>query len=310
MSRTLNDCIGRPGERYRRLALRAVFAGCSTRLGSLRGPSFAADSFAASVLSRLARSASIRSMTLPVLSGCDVSHGNLLSFDFLLDLGLDAAAMLVGVRGRVELRRRLLLDELLGELELGGLHFGLRDLDFGRRPHVRGEVQLLHRQHVVDRPDQHDVRLAARRPATDGRELRFLHRFDQQAVRLVRAFVGREVVRLVEVHRIDRLDRHELRDLHRVGAGLFERLDLLRRELHVLVLGELVALDHFVALDDRAVLDADVLLPQARAAVLVQHVEGNRVLGLRRRVQLHGDSDQSERDRERADGAWCSHVPL
>src|SRR6185295_3027857 len=129
----------------------------------------------------------------------------------------------------------------------------------------------------------------------------------EQAVRLVRALVGREVVRLVEVHRIDRLDRHELRDLHRVRAGLFERLDLFRRELHVLVLGELVALDHLVALDDRAVLDADVLLLEARAALLVQHVEGDRVLGLGRGVQLHRNGDQSERDRERTDGAWCGH---
>jgi hypothetical protein len=163
---------------------------------------------------------------------------------------------------------------------------------------VRGEVQLLHRQHVVDRTDQHDVRLAARRPATDRSQLSFLHRFDQQPVRLVGALVRRQVVRLVEVHRIDRLDRHELRDLHRMGAGLFERLDLLRRELHVLVLGELVALDHLVALDDRAVLDADVLLPQPRAAALVQHVEGDRVLRLGRGVELHRDCDEPERDRE------------
>jgi hypothetical protein len=77
-----------------------------------------------------------------------------------------------------------------------------------------------------------------------------------------------------------------------------QRLDLLGRELHVLVLGELVALDHLVALDDRAVLDADVLLLQARAAALVQHVEGDRVLGLSRGEQLHRNCDQSERDRE------------
>ena len=36
------------------------------------------------------------------------------------------------------------------------------------RAHVRGEVQLLHGEHIADRTQHHDVRLAARRPAADG----------------------------------------------------------------------------------------------------------------------------------------------
>ena len=49
--------------------LRAGLVAVSTRLGALRGPSFAAVSLAASVFSRLARSASMRSITLPPVSG-------------------------------------------------------------------------------------------------------------------------------------------------------------------------------------------------------------------------------------------------
>ena len=44
---------------------------------------------------------------------------------------------------------------------------------------------------------------------------------------------------------------------------------------HVLVLGELVALDDVVLRDHVVFLGADVLLLQARAALLVQHVELN-----------------------------------
>ncbi len=78
-----------------------------------------------------------------------------------------------------------------------------------------------------------------------------------------------------------------------MGADLLERLDLLGREAHVLVLGELVALDHLVALDDHAFLLTHVLLAQARAVGLVQQIEGDGVGRLRRRKQLHRDGDQA-----------------
>src|SRR5690606_14141219 len=55
--------------RYRRLALRADLSACSTRLGPLRGPSRAVEALPSSVFCRLARNASMRSMTLPPVSG-------------------------------------------------------------------------------------------------------------------------------------------------------------------------------------------------------------------------------------------------
>src|SRR5207302_309826 len=61
----------------------------------------------------------------------------------------------------------LLVDELLGELELRRLHLGLRHLDLVRAPHVRRVVQLLHREHVAHRAEDHEIALAARRPAPD-----------------------------------------------------------------------------------------------------------------------------------------------
>ena len=108
---------------------------------------------------------------------------------------------------------RLLLDQLLRELQLGGLHVGLRDLDVLDRPHLAGVEELLHDQAVLDRADHHDVLLAARGPAAERAALRLAQRLREQRVRLGAALVGREVVGLVEVHRVDRLDRHELGDL-------------------------------------------------------------------------------------------------
>ncbi len=79
-----------------------------------------------------------------------------------------------------------------------------------------------------------------------------------------------------------------------MGPDLLECLDLLGRELHVLILGELVALHHVVALDDGAVLEADVLLPEPRPASLVQEVEGDGGAGLSRGIELHRNGNQSE----------------
>ncbi len=105
---------------------------------------------------------------------------------------------------------------------------------------------------------------AAQRPSAQ--RLRLAQRLGEQRVGLGAALVGREVVGLVEVHRIDRRERHELGDVGHVRAGFLHRLQLLGREDHVLVLGEFVALDHVLARDRDLFLDAEVLLLQARAA--------------------------------------------
>ena len=72
---------------------------------------------------------------------------------------------------------------------------------------------------VLDRADHHDVLLAARGPAAERAALGLAQRLGEQRIGLGAALVGREVVRLVEVHRVDRLDRHELGDLGRVRAA-------------------------------------------------------------------------------------------
>src|SRR6185369_11550194 len=212
--------------------------------------------------------------------GC-LGKGDLLPLDLLPDRGVDPLSHFVLVRGRVELVGSLLLDQLLRELELGVLHLGLRDVDFLDRAHFGGIEELLHHQGggavLLDRPDHDDVLLAARRPAAERAAAGLAQRAREKRIRLGAALVGCEVIGLVEVDRIDRLDRHELGDVGRVGPGLLHRLQLLRREHHVLVLGELVALHHLLARDRDLLLHAEVLLLEPRAAGLVQQVEGNRL---------------------------------
>jgi hypothetical protein len=163
----------------------------------------------------------------------------------------------------------LLFDQLLGQFQLLCFHIRLGDVDFGGGAHFSREVQLLHREHIADRAERHEIGLAAGRPTRHSTTFSVLQCFIQQAVGFCAALVGREVVGLVEVHRIDGLDGHELGDVDRVGADLFHGFDFFAAELDVLVLGELVALHHVVALDHLAILETDVLLFQARATSLV-----------------------------------------
>src|SRR6266581_2170147 len=238
-----------------------------------------------------------------------LGHRDLLAFDFLLHGGLDAVAHLVLVCAGIEFVGSLLLDQLLRELELGVLHFRLRDLDLLDRSHFAGVEQLLHDQAVFDRSDHHDVLLAARRPATERAAIRLAQRFCKQRVGLRAAFVRGEVIGLVEIHRVDRFDRHEFGDVRRVRPRLLERLQLLGREHHVLVVGEFIALRHVLARDGNLFLHADVLLLEPRSAGLVQKVERDRAARLGGGVKLHRNRDQSERNRQRSDRS-CSHACL
>src|SRR5712691_1340383 len=234
-------------------------------------------------------------------------HRDLLAFHFLLHRGFDPRAHFVGVQGGIEFVGSLLLDQLLRELQLRLLHFGLRDLDLLDRPHLAGVEQLLHDEALLDRADHHDVLLAAGAPAAERAAAGIAQRPREQRVRLRSALVRGEVVGLVEEHRVDRIDRHEFRDVRRVRTGFLERLQLFRREHHVLILGELVALRHVLACDRDLLLHADVLLLEPRSAGLVQQVERDRAARLGGGVKLHRNRHQSKGNGQRCNRS-CSHA--
>ena len=130
-----------------------------------------------------------------------------------------------------------------------------------------------------------------------------LQRLGEQLVRAVRALVRPQVPAVLEVQRVHAGERHELGDLHRLGGGLLERLQLLGGEEHVLVTRELVALDQVVAGHDLVVHRAPELLLDAALALVVELVERDLRRALGRRVELHRDVHQAEGDGPRADRA-------
>src|SRR5438067_4814614 len=127
-----------------------------------------------------------------------------------------------------------------------------------------------------------------------------LHRLDQQRVRLGGAPVGHQVVRALVIDGIDLLEIDEILDLDRLGRARIERFQFFARDRDVAALGDLESLDDVLPRHFLPVGAADALLLDARAVLVVEHVEAD-LFGRGRREQLHGDADQAEADRTAPD---------
>ena len=140
---------------------------------------------------------------------------------------------------------------------------------------------MLHDEAVFHRPHHDEVLLAARRVLADGDAARVDEHLREQLVGARAALVGAEVIDLVEIAPLDLLGLQEFRDVDRVRGRGLERFELLGLEQHVLILGELVALDDFLARHDFAAARRDQLLLDARSVLLVDLVEGEGGLRFR-----------------------------
>src|SRR5437867_6219745 len=190
-----------------------------------------------------------------------------------------------------------LLDELLRQCELRRLDLALRNRHLRRRANLVGVMELLHRDHAVERAQEDEVLLSACGILSESGSTRLLQRLAKQTIGAVSTLVRAEIVYLLDVLAIDFPEWDELDDLDHPRRFLLERLQLLWREDDVLVLRELVTLDRVFTPNDFVVLRTGVLLFESRTALLVQHVEGDRRLGFRRGVEIDGHRDEPEGNR-------------
>ena len=188
------------------------------------------------------------------------------------------------------------LRELNGHLELVVFDHRIAEVELVERADLVRIEELLHDQTFTDGADDDEVALAASRVLCQRPTPRLLQRLRQQRVGAVAALVRREIVRLLEVDRIDGRRRQELADLDGLRRLLFHRLQLFLVEEDVLPLGELVALRRLLARAGALVLRAEELLLDAVSAILVQHVEADLLAGLGGREEFHRDRNEAKRN--------------
>ncbi len=101
---------------------------------------------------------------------------------------------------------RLLIDELLRQFQLRILHRRLFDAEIADASRTSAaKQQLLHDQPLLQRTQHHDDIRARGSPSARARSASVVaQRRGEQGVGLRAALVRREVVRAIEVHRIDR----------------------------------------------------------------------------------------------------------
>src|SRR3569833_834697 len=171
-----------------------------------------------------------------------LGEGDLLAFHLLLYSCFDPRFHLVGVGARVEAIGSLLVDELLGQLQLRIPYFRILHFQVAQRLDFRCALQLVQNEGVSHGTQNDYVVPATRRPTAYPASLALTQSRRKQCVWFGTALVGCQVVRRVELARVYLGQGHELLDVDTLGAGLLERLDLLRGDHDVLVFGELVAL--------------------------------------------------------------------
>jgi hypothetical protein len=131
------------------------------------------------------------------------------------------------------------LHELLGHLELAGVGLdvrGVRHLVEGvGRDHLVVEDHRAHGQDVADRAQRDELLLGADDHLRDADPAGLAHGVDQEPVGLGAARARHEVVRVVEVDRVDLRELDEALDVDRLGLARVQALELAGLQDHVAV---------------------------------------------------------------------------
>ena len=176
----------------------------------------------------------------------------------MLDRLEDALPILVLVVLGNNLGRGELGDQAFGECAL--LVTDLRisaPVDLGCVVYLVSEVKPLEEEAALVPADRDRCRLAAPGECADGDPVRLPKRLGEHPIAPLAVLAGAEVVRVLEVHGVDRPLRDERVNDERRGGRLFEGLQLFWLEAHVLVLSGLVPFDRLFARDEVPALNCD-----------------------------------------------------
>src|SRR6478735_2785793 len=184
------------------------------------------------------------------------------------------------------LQRVLVVVLELAGIEMGGL--GLEDMA-GELHHVLGDLRTLDvveelvlvaqfvgeaqrgaEQTLAERLDRDDVLAVGEHDLGERDAILVLHGVADHGKSIDRGLaVGRDIVGMVEIALVDLVARHKALDVDGVVALDLDRFELLRLDLDIFALAQLVAASLLVALDDIAGLGVDHLLLQSVAGLAV-----------------------------------------
>src|SRR5262249_51565858 len=182
----------------------------------------------------------------------------------------------------------------------------LPTVDLGGGVHFAPEVEPLEEQSVLVNPDRDRRRLPAPRERADGDSLGLFERLDEDAIAALAVLAGAEVVRVLEVNRIDRALRHKGINDERRGGRLLENLQLVGLEADILAFGDLIHFHRLFA-RHRAVNGTLETHLNPGAALGVKQIEGD-ALRARGAEELDRNGGQAEGDVEVLEGARHSVV--
>src|SRR5580704_2493482 len=220
--------------------------------------------------------------------------GNLLALALGLDHLLHAFHVVVFVFLGFE-RSGEALDELLGEFFLGGLGLG-GGVDLAVLGDFANFVGIEHRveRHALGaRADYDDVLSLVHRELGDGGVAGLFHGIEEKLVRFAAFVLGCDVVRSVEIERVDLVHFYKFKYFHRASGLRLDLVELFFVEEDVLVLFVFVALHDFVAGNLALAVRAVQRHANARLADVVELVEAD-ALGARGGEQSNRDGDQPE----------------
>ena len=123
-------------------------------------------------------------------------------------------------------------------------------------------------QAALHRADQNQTFLVVKNRLRERDPAGLRHRIDEQTIRLIRSFVGREIIAALEIDRVDFLDRDELSHFDAAVRLGLERFQLSVFDAHVLAFGNLVPAHCFVALDHDFTGRTEELIAYPRAALM------------------------------------------
>ena len=190
------------------------------------------------------------------------------------------------------------VDEQLRDLLLsvGDLLVERREVEAALLDELVREVHQLQHERFAVRFHGGDVLARADHDARDRDPARIDQRVAQQRVCVAAFLLGLEIVRRVEVHRVDLVELDELHDLHRLRGLRAHRLEVVVGHHDVVALLVLVPAHEIGVLHLLVAHAAVALVEDAALVFFVKKIEA-QVVAANGREQLHGDRDESEVDR-------------